>query len=59
MRFRTNEQAESLIHSAKASMAIEGLQLTKKEESLVKKRLTGSITEKEFLKRALELARHA
>ncbi|GGF19794.1 MULTISPECIES: hypothetical protein [Halobacillus] len=59
MSVRTDEQAESLMQSAKASMAIEGLDLSQREESLVKKCLTGSITHKEFLKRALELSRHA
>ncbi|MCP3030905.1 hypothetical protein LF817_06065 [Halobacillus sp. A1] len=59
MSVRTDEQAESMMESAKASMAIEGMNLSKREESLVMKRLTGSITHKEFLKRALELARHA
>ncbi|KHE72564.1 hypothetical protein [Halobacillus sp. BBL2006] len=59
MSLRTEEQAEHLMHSAKASIAIEGLCLNKKQELLVKKCLTGAITHKEFLKRALELSRHA
>ncbi|QAS53087.1 hypothetical protein [Halobacillus litoralis] len=59
MSDRTEEQAEHLMRSAKASMAIEGFSLNQKQESLVKKCLTGAISHKEFIKRALELSRHA
>ncbi|MCA0971265.1 hypothetical protein LCM20_11725 [Halobacillus litoralis] len=59
MSLRTEEQAEHLMASAKASIAIEGLSLNQKQESLVKMCLTGAITHKEFIKRALELSRHA
>lgn len=59
MSVRTEEQAEDMLQSAKASIAIEGHFLNRKQESLVKKCLTGAITHKEFLKRALELSRHA
>lgn len=59
MRERTEEQAEHLMASAKASIAIEGLSLNESQETLVKKCLTGAITHKEFLKRALDLSRHA
>ncbi|RWZ58758.1 hypothetical protein EQV77_07280 [Halobacillus fulvus] len=59
MSLRTEQEAEHLMRSAKASIAIEGLCLSRKQESLVKKCLTGAITHKEFLKRALELSRHA
>ncbi|TGB02825.1 hypothetical protein [Halobacillus salinus] len=59
MSLRTEEQAENLMASAKASIAIEGLTLDESQESLVKKCLTGAITHKEFIKRALELSRHA
>ncbi|UOQ95366.1 hypothetical protein MUO14_10780 [Halobacillus shinanisalinarum] len=59
MDVRSEEKAEHLMHSAKASMAIEGLSLNQAQEILVKKCLTGVISHKEFLKRALELSRHA
>ncbi len=59
MSVRTEQEAEHLMASAKASVAIEGLILNDKQETLVKKCLTGAITHKEFLKRALELSRHA
>lgn len=59
MGVRTEEQAEHLMRSAKASIAVEGLCLNQKQELLVKKCLTGAITHKEFIKRALELSRHA
>lgn len=58
MSLRTEEQAEHLMRSAQASMAIEGFSLNQKQELLVKKCLTGVISHKEFLKRALELSRH-
>jgi hypothetical protein len=59
MSERTEEQAETMMRSAKASMAIEGFCLNRKQESLILKRLTGAITHNEFVKRALELSRHA
>lgn len=40
--------------SAKGSLAVEGLYVTKEEEELVKKRLLGEISEEEFQKRVLE-----
>jgi hypothetical protein len=43
--------------NAKASIEIEGLKITKKSEDLVYERLIGNISEEEFLKRALEIAR--
>lgn len=58
MSMRTDEQVEILMRPAKASLAIEGLSLSQKQENLVKKCLSGAITHKEFLKRALELSRH-
>ncbi|MGP4068718.1 MULTISPECIES: hypothetical protein [Halobacillus] len=59
MSTRTEEEAENLMRPAKASLAVEGLRLSQKQETLVKKCLTGAITHKEFIKRALELSRHA
>ncbi|SFG43807.1 hypothetical protein SAMN05216353_14313 [Halobacillus alkaliphilus] len=59
MNMRTEEEAEILMRPAKASLAVEGLRLSQKQERLVKKCLTGAITHKEFIKRALELSRHA
>ncbi|MBH0230358.1 hypothetical protein [Halobacillus yeomjeoni] len=58
MSLRTEEQAEDLMRSAQASMAIEGFSLTKEQKVLVKQCLTGAISHQEFLKQALELSRH-
>ncbi|SDX38881.1 hypothetical protein SAMN05444487_11629 [Marininema mesophilum] len=44
------------LKEAKGSLAVEGLYTTKTEDQLIKRRLMGEITEKEFLRRAKELA---
>ncbi|EWG08399.1 hypothetical protein PBF_24393 [Cytobacillus firmus DS1] len=49
------DQWDKAIRSAKASLAVEGLHLTPEEESLIKERLQGKISEEEFHKRALNL----
>lgn len=41
----------------KATLALEGLELTSEEEALVLKRHRGEISQDEFLKQALELAK--
>ncbi|MEW9109568.1 MAG: antitoxin VbhA family protein [Cytobacillus gottheilii] len=43
------------IKSAKASLAVEGLYLTQREEDLVRSNLQGEITDEEFEKKVLEL----
>lgn len=58
---RRNKKQENLqehLDQAKASLAIEGLELTKKEEDLILARQRGEITQREFLKRAAELAKN-
>ncbi|MEK5323838.1 MULTISPECIES: antitoxin VbhA family protein [Aeribacillus] len=42
----------------KATNAIEGLYLTPEQEALIRKVLKGEITEEEFHKQALEIAKH-
>ncbi|MGF7049459.1 hypothetical protein J2T13_003970 [Paenibacillus sp. DS2015] len=42
---------------AKASLAIEGMYLTTKEEQLVVRRVNGELGDTEFLSRAMEIAK--
>ncbi|MBX0358117.1 hypothetical protein [Halobacillus sp. Nhm2S1] len=59
MTVRSEEEVELLMRPALASLAVEGDRLNKKQKLLVKKCLTGEISHEEFVKQALELARHA
>jgi len=43
------------IRSAKASLAVEGQYLTPEEETLIKEKLEGQITDEEFHKRVLDM----
>jgi hypothetical protein len=52
-----DREIKKAMANAKASIEIEGLKITKKSEDLVYERLIGNISEEEFLKRALEIAR--
>lgn len=45
------------MESAKASLAMEGLYLTKEEEEIVSKSFDGKITHDEFIRLARELAK--
>lgn len=45
---------EEAIKQAKASLELEGLVLTGKEEALIRERLEGTISHEEFLKTILE-----
>lgn len=45
---------ERAIKSAKASLAMAGLYLEEDEESLIREKLQGKITEEEFNRRVLE-----
>ena len=56
MKRLTDEQAERAIRGTKATLAVEGMYLTDKEEQLVKQQLTGKISEAQFKKMALEMA---
>lgn len=47
---------QKAIEYAKATHAIEGMILTKKEEQLLQRKQTGQITQEEFEKEALKLA---
>jgi hypothetical protein len=42
--------------NAKATISLEGFQISKETGELVYERLTGAISEEEFLKRALKMA---
>ncbi|SFJ51875.1 antitoxin VbhA family protein [Thermoflavimicrobium dichotomicum] len=46
---------EKIIRQTKATLAIEGLIMTKQDEELIKAKLRGDISREEFLKRALEM----
>lgn len=51
----SNDQLEKAMRSAKASIEMEGLVVTEEQETLVRKRLMGELTEEEFLKEALKM----
>lgn len=50
-----SKRIDKAIRSAKASLAVERLHLTDREEALIKERLEGKITEAEFKKKAMDL----
>lgn len=52
----TAEQIKKAMDNAKASLEIEGLKVKKKSEELVRKRLSGEISQEEFLEQAKKLA---
>ena len=52
----TAEQIKKAMDNAKASLEIEGLKVKKESEELVRKRLSGEISEEEFLEQAKKLA---
>ncbi|MDQ0353079.1 putative membrane protein [Alkalibacillus filiformis] len=52
-----SERLEKAIANARASLAIEGMELEEKEVELVKERLRGQITEEEFKQRVLDSVR--
>ncbi|WP_187254619.1 hypothetical protein [Alkalicoccus halolimnae] len=49
---------ESAFRSAKGSLAVEGMTLSVKEETLVKERLAGNMSQEAFIQQALELSRY-
>ncbi len=56
MKKLTDEKAERALRGTKATLAVEGMHLTEKEEQLIKLQLTGKISEAQFKKIALEMA---
>jgi hypothetical protein len=48
---------EKALQEAKATLAIEGLELTKEEEDLIRSRQQGDLTQEQFLEKALEIAK--
>ncbi len=57
---KSNEEPiEKALRNAKASLEISGFNVTEKHEKLVRSRLNGEISEEEFLKKALELAKES
>lgn len=57
---KSNEEPiEKALRNAKASLEISGFNVTAKHEKLVQSRLNGEISEEEFLKKALELAKES
>jgi len=55
-RKRSANEVNDWIRQAKASLAVEGLHLTKKAENLVRAQLLGDISHQEFLRAARRLA---
>ncbi len=55
----TSENLEQLLREAKANLAIEGIELTREEEDLVKANLLGELDDQDFHIRAIELAKKA
>ncbi|OCZ51337.1 antitoxin VbhA family protein [Dehalobacter sp. TeCB1] len=47
----TSKEINKIIMNSKASMAIEGFKVTEEEEELVRKHLSGEITEEELFNR--------
>ncbi|SES33914.1 hypothetical protein SAMN05518684_11764 [Salipaludibacillus aurantiacus] len=58
MQVRKLSQVETALKSAKASLAVEGLTLSERQEQLVKDQLLGRISHDAFMKKALELTRN-
>ncbi|TCP31282.1 hypothetical protein EV207_103166 [Scopulibacillus darangshiensis] len=52
------KQINHYIQEAKATLAIEGLNLNNQAAKLIKEKLSGKLSEDDFLKRALELAKN-
>lgn len=53
-----HEKIQAKLKNARATLAVEGMELSKKDEELLIARHEGEITEKEFLKKARELAKY-
>lgn len=55
---RSKKDIQSAFQSARASLAVEGMTLSEKQEALVIDQLSGRMSEEAFMERALELSRH-
>lgn len=55
MRQSKQEKLEKAIKNTKASFAVEGLDITAKEEELIRAKANGEITREEFLKEVKKL----
>lgn len=53
---RTVEGMDKAMEYAKATQAMEGLKVSEKQEKLILERMSGKITEKEFIEKARRLA---
>lgn len=51
------ESVEKAIRNARASMELSGFKITEKQENLIRSKLNGEISEEEFLRIALEMAK--
>jgi len=58
MKRSARQKKHFALNNAKASLAIEGMQLTPKEEELLLLRADGKMKNSEFLSRALEIAKN-
>lgn len=57
VKIRRASDIEQAMREADASLRAEGLYVTEEENNLIRKKLMGEISHKEFLSRALELAK--
>ena len=56
MTKRLGFDIEDSLKQVKGTLAIEGLTLEKKGEDLLRKKLAGTISEEEFMKKVLEIS---
>ena len=57
---KSNEEPiEKALSNAKASLKLSGFNVTEKHEKLVRSKLNGEISEEEFLKKAIEIAKES
>lgn len=57
MSFKSEEELNEAIAEAKASLAIEGMTLTKEMEKIIRDKLAGKITHEQFITLADAIAR--
>ncbi|CAM3986102.1 hypothetical protein BAQ48_17640 [Bacillus luti] len=57
MAFKSEEELNEAIAEAKASLAIEGMNLTKEMEKIIRDKLAGKITHEQFIVLADAIAR--
>lgn len=58
MKIRRASDIEKAMKNAEASLNVDGYTTMEAEKQLIRKSLRGEITHEEFIKRAIELAKH-